>query len=260
MKKPPFMMILLAALLAPASASVASELAVLSFNIRSARGTGLNPEFDAAHLSSLTKMITELAPDVLFLQEIDRGVARTDRTDQFEYIELRTGLTGRFAHAVDYQGGRFGIAVFTRHPIVSYREISLPQWGGKEPRVLQHLRIRASGREFDLFNTHIDPRLASRDRQIRLVLERTVGEGPAVLAGDFNVPASNAVIGEMRGKWRDAGAEAENARSPTYPARAPVVRIDFMFFRDLELLEFDTFDSRGISDHRALFAKFALDR
>ena len=247
-----------------ADAPEPDELTVLSFNIRSARGDGLVPSYEERHLRALAEMIGALAPDVVLLQELDRGVARSERVDQFAYLEEATGMDGRFARTVNYQGGRFGLAVLTVHEIVAYEHVVLPQLGGKEPRALQQLRIRLpSGREMDLFNTHIDPRLVSRDRQIRLVLRHTerLLAGPALLAGDFNATPSSGIMETMRTEWRDAAAHGGGDTPPaTYPTRAPMLRIDYVFVRGsgLELVGIAYPDPRGISDHLPILVRLRL--
>ncbi|MFW5742209.1 MAG: endonuclease/exonuclease/phosphatase family protein [Spirochaetota bacterium] len=238
-----------------------AELTVLSFNVRSARGEiGGEPRYDEANMAALLTLIEELRPGVVLLQELDRGVARTERVDQFESLRAATGMEGEFAGTTDYQGGRFGIAVLTRHEIVDTSHERLPRLGGKEPRALQHLKIRLeNGWEVDLFNTHIDPRPVSRDRQIELVHEHTtrLASNAAVLAGDFNATPGSSAITRLTDAWTDAAAHAA-AAAPTYPARTPSVRVDYVFFRRerLELRSFATLEARGISDHRPLFARF----
>jgi len=245
----------------PLVAGAAAELTVLSYNVRSARGGAERPEYRDENLEALVAMIAEFAPDVVMLQELDRGVERSNRVDQFDFIVERTGMAGRFARTVDYQGGRFGIALLTRHAPVSYDEVRIPRLGGKEPRALQHMRIRlADGTEVDLFNTHIDPRLISRDQQIAIVLdEATARRGErAVLGGDFNATPRADSIREILSSWQDAAAGG--AGLPTFPARAPRVRVDYLFFAGeaISLDEFGSPDHRGISDHTPLLARFEL--
>lgn len=243
----------------------AAELTVLSFNVRSARGDAEElPRYDEANLNRLVALIEELRPDAVLLQELDRGVDRSQRIDQFEVLRAAIDMQGDFARTVDYQGGQFGIAVLTRHEIVATDHIRLPRLGGKEPRALQHLRIRLdNGAELDLFNTHIDPRPVSRDRQIALILEHTrrLARGPAILAGDFNTASDSSPLARAATAWNDGAAEAGTA-APTYPARDPAVRVDYVFYRGegLELRSFATLDARGISDHRPLLARFELSR
>lgn len=250
--------ILLTALAAGCGAAAgAEELTVMTFNIRSARGDGVRPEYARRHLDSIVKTIVDHEPDVVLLQELDRGVERTGRVDQFAELVDGTGMLGRFAHAVDYQGGEFGPAVLTSLPIVSYEHIVIPRWGGKEERALQRFRVRLpNGAEVDVYNTHIDPRAASRDRQIRRVLELTDGAGPAILGGDFNVLPAAAVISDVRARWIDGVVGAEH---PTFPARAPAIRIDYLFYRgNVESLGVRTLDHGGASDHRALIGRFTV--
>jgi endonuclease/exonuclease/phosphatase family metal-dependent hydrolase len=255
----------------------AIDLTVLSFNLRSGRGASSAPAYDERNLERFVSMVREFEPDAILLQEIDRGVARTDRVDQFEYLLEATGMNGRFAHTVDYQGGRFGIAVLTRHEVVTYEHVTLPQWGGKEPRALQHLRIRPADEvAVDLFNTHIDPRRISRDRQIELVFQTVdeIAKGPAVLSGDFNRTDVRKVVESIGSQWHDSAtvgeaekptpgehATASSAPRPTFPAWNPRIRIDYLFYKGdgIELVDLQIPDGRGISDHLPILARFSLD-
>jgi endonuclease/exonuclease/phosphatase family metal-dependent hydrolase len=256
---------------ATADEAAAARLRVLAFNVRSARGADtLRPVFSMTRLRTLAEMIAEYQPDAVLLQELDRGVARSKRVDQYEFLRGALGMKGRYAHAVDYQGGSFGIAAFTAHEIVSYNEVRLPRLGGKEPRVVQHMRITLpNGSTVELLNTHIDPRLASRDRQIELVLQYAAGfsDRTTILAGDFNAPPSTRIMERVSGDWDDAAAvQAERDPSgrrptPTYPAAAPLVRVDYIFYRGpaLRLTSLAQPDNRGVSDHLPLLAEFAIE-
>ena len=254
-------------ILFPFAASAETGLSVLSFNMRSARGDDeRRPDFEMRHLEAVVDLIREADADVVLLQEIDRGVARSQRVDQFDYLVENTGMEGRFARTVDYQGGAFGIAVLTNLPVAEYRHVVLPQLGGKEPRALQYLRVEAGARFMvNLFNTHIDPRLVSRDQQIEMVLHQTaeLATGHAILAGDLNATPSSAIIGTVGRSWRDAAElTTPDAAPPTYPSRAPEYRVDYLFFRGegLTLRSLAYPAHRGASDHLPLLARFALAR
>lgn len=244
-----------------AQVDAAGDLTVLSFNVRSARGDQLQPRYEARNLEALVELIGDVSPDAILLQELDRGVRRTERVDQFDYLLERTGLAGRFAHTVDYQGGRFGLAVLTSHELSLYEEVHLPQWGGKEPRKLQRMRITLSnGQVVDLMNTHIDPERISRGRHIQRVAEESArrATGPSVLGGDFNIRPTASVLNHIRARFRDAAGDGAGAEHNTFPARSPLFRVDYLFYRNLELESFTTLDARGISDHRPVIATFSL--
>lgn len=250
----PVLLTALAAGFGGAEAASADDLTVMTFNIRSARGDGVRPAYARGHLNAIIDRIEHYEPQVVLLQEVDRGVERTGGIDQFAVLSEGTGMEGRFAHSVDYQGGRFGSAVLTSLPIVAYEHIVLPRWGGKEQRALQRVRVRLGhGGEVDVYNTHIDPRTVSRDRQIRRVLVRGAGAGPAILGGDFNVGPTAPVMSEVRSEWRDAGGD------PTFPARAPAIRIDYLFYRGgIRLVELHTGDHGGASDHLPVIGRFSV--
>ncbi|MFW6211661.1 MAG: endonuclease/exonuclease/phosphatase family protein [Spirochaetota bacterium] len=246
-----------------AQGSDPAELVVLTFNIRGGRGPARAPAYDRAHLDLLVTMVNDLEPDVLLIQELDRGIARTGGFDQFAFLEEETGLEGRFAGTLDRGGGTYGIAMFSAYPIVDYRQIELPQLGGKEPRALQVATIEIVGRgRFDILHTHIDLRIEARLEQIELVLGHAdeLATGPAVLAGDFNAPDGSEDIRLITSTWTDAAARVESEPTLTYPTRDLRHRVDYVFYRgqELSLLDVEYPENPGISDHVPILARFEV--
>jgi len=240
-----------------------AELVVLTFNIRSARGHARAADYDRAHLDSLVSMINDLEPDMLLVQELDRGIRRTGSLDQFAFIEEETGLEGRFVGTLERGGGTYGNAMFSRFPIVDYLQVDLPVLGGKEPRALQFATVEiAGGRRVDVLHTHIDLRLAARPEQIELVLNHAeeLATGAAILAGDFNAPADSQEIGWITSAWTDAAAHGDTEPSLTYPTRDLRHRVDYVFYRGagLTLLDVEYPENPGISDHVPILARFRV--
>jgi endonuclease/exonuclease/phosphatase family metal-dependent hydrolase len=241
------------------------SLVVLTFNVRSGRGSAVTAQYKTAHMDSLVALIDQINPDIVLIQELDRGVRRSDRIDQFAYIADATGFSGRFAHTVDYQGGQYGIALFTPRELLDYQYVELPQLSGKEPRALQIATIEtAGGQRVHVMNAHIDAEPHARGEQIRMVLEYGAGlaSGPAVLAGDFNALPGTAALGLLTETWQDVALLAHNQPPATYPATAPRHRLDYIFFKGaaLELTGVEYPDNHGISDHLPVVARFEVRR
>ena len=87
------------------------------------------------HLDNIASFITEVDPDILILQEVDRETRRSVYLDQVQYLLDRTPLNyGAYAsqHRVDYlpTDGMghvdFGNAILTRWPISQSTRVALP--------------------------------------------------------------------------------------------------------------------------------------
>lgn len=213
------------------------QLRVLVYNIHA--GT------DAAGAESLQRvaaLIREYRADLVLLQEVDRGTARSGGVDQLGELARRTGLHGVFRRTLPFQGGEYGLALLSRWPVLRDTMVPLPvtppqarAGGAYEPRGVLHATVQSPWGTLHALNTHLDPssddyRLQEVETVIRL------GEGlPApgthiLLGGDFNAPPDSPVVARLTaGRWRDAWPECGTGPAFTYPAATPVKRIDYLF-------------------------------
>lgn len=197
------------------------SLVVASYNIRHGRGTDnvLNLERTAAVLAGLDA-------DIIALQEVDRGVRRSEGQDQPLALGTALGMTPVFAPFFPYQGGEYGMALLTRLPVLAVDTIRLPE--GNEPRVALRadLRLR-SGRRLVVVNVHFDwvDDDSFRYAQVQALSEAldTVS-APIVLLGDFNdVPRSRTL---ERWQPRFATVPKPPADRFTFSSTAPEREID----------------------------------
>jgi endonuclease/exonuclease/phosphatase family metal-dependent hydrolase len=235
--------------IAPAPVVDPAVLRVLTWNVH-AGADALGQD----NLARVAQRIRAEGADVVLLQEIDRGVARSRRVDQPAELARLTGLHVAFGKSLDYQGGEYGVAVLSRWPIAAQATVPLPvdppqrrSGGATTPRVALVARLAAPaavGGPLVIVDSHID---ASRDdrwrrqeaAQLAAIADSLVRLGGAtvLVGGDMNSePASAAQAaltgpagGVLRDAWVECGGAPDDPAARTYPARAPVKRIDYLY-------------------------------
>jgi len=81
------------------------QLRVLSYNIH--HGEGTDGKLD---LVRIAKIIRQVDPDVVTLQEVDRNVRRSESVDQPAQLAELTDMQVRFGANIELQGGQYGNA------------------------------------------------------------------------------------------------------------------------------------------------------
>jgi len=236
------------------------RLRVLTYNIR--HGEGLDGRID---LDRQAAVIRSCDPDLVALQEVDNRTRRTQNVDQTAELERLTRLQAHFGPAMDFDGGQYGLAVLSRHPLPCSTVWALPYSSSREPRVGLAVRVRlpAGAGELLFVCTHLDYGPGSPDRlpqaeELERLATATVGQSPAVLAGDLNSAVSGAPVRALARRWRlSCGQEA----APTYPADAPQECIDHVLFRPADrwrVLACQVLAEPVASDHRPVLVELEL--
>jgi endonuclease/exonuclease/phosphatase family metal-dependent hydrolase len=245
-----FSSLLLLLVWASADQTVPRTLRVLTYNIH--HGQGTDGRFD---LSRLAEVMKSVEPDVVALQEVDRGTERSGGVDQLAELERLTDMHAEFGKAMDYSGGGYGVAVLSRWPLSSTGNHPLPGSPDREPRTALTVQV-GSGQRGPLLrftSTHLDQ---GRDPEDRLAQARYLnellarGEEPAILAGDMNSRPDTGVLEILETEW---GMDAAVDPSPISPSGRPRSRVDHVFFRPAgswRVLESRVIDDRVASDHR----------
>ncbi len=238
------------------SSSGEAVLRVLSYNLH--HGEGVDGRLD---LERIAHVIRSARPDLVALQEVDRGAQRTGKVDQAaEYMRL-TGLNGWFGGAMPFQGGEYGQALLSRWPLRDPRVVPLPGTAEREPRIAVSARVDVPviGR-ICFAGVHLDATRSDEDRwaQVGSLLWEFGGDVvPTLLAGDFNDTPESRVMERMlanHAAWVDTAAEGA---APTVPAESPRSRIDFILARPRgrwRTEESTVLPEAVASDHRPLLA------
>jgi endonuclease/exonuclease/phosphatase family metal-dependent hydrolase len=218
-------------------------LRVLTYNIH--HGEAMDKQFDYPRLA---KVINDLSPDLVALQEVDVGTERSSGVDQAALLGKLCKMHYAFGQAMPYQGGRYGDAILSRFPIESIAVHPLPYQFEQEPRAAAEVRIVAEGiGPITFVSTHlchqkVENRLQQTQR-IKSLFPKPEGS-PVILAGDFNArPGSEPIKVLLEAGWTDAVA--------------PRSVIDYVLVRSCDpwkVKEVTIIDERVVSDHKPVLA------
>ncbi len=214
---------------APPSAKARDKvrLRVMTYNIHV--GIGMDKNLD---LKRIAEVINAERPDLVALQEVDRGVERTQRVDQIKELARLTKMDYAFAHNLNFQGGQYGVAVLSRTPILSLDHRRYQHLREAERRGFIRVEVEVRGQRISFVNTHLDYQHDDNRlfEAVQMLAALHAKGPPVIVAGDFNDEPKGSTYKRMLegfvDAWTASGAAGEGL---TYPADKPSKRIDFIF-------------------------------
>jgi endonuclease/exonuclease/phosphatase family metal-dependent hydrolase len=239
---------------------------IVTYNVR--RCVGNDRRLDVARMADV---LAALEPDIVALQELDVGRARTGHVDQAYEIARALEMACHFHPAMRVEKELYGDAILSAHPEKLIQAGPLPGYARLpqlEPRGALWIEVELEGRTLQVINTHLG--LVPREQQLQARflagaswLEHPRCTGPKILLGDFNATGTSVVYRTLTAKL-EAARNLAPRRTPTatFPSQLPVLRIDHLFVspeirvRDL----FAPFDAltRVASDHLPLVMDFEI--
>jgi len=186
----------------------------------------------------IARVIAQYAPDIVALQELDVGIARTNGVDQAHLIAQYLQMDFHFFPTIRMEKGLYGNAILTHLPMHLIRADKLPGLSSKphlETRGALWVAIDVDGTEIQFINTHLGLRSGERLMQVEALLgtnwlSHQNCKEPVVLCGDFNASPYSRVCRRLRGRLLDAQTELNNHRpKKTLFGRYPLARIDHVF-------------------------------
>ena len=205
------------------SSDTSAPIRVATYNIK--HGRGMDGVVD---LERTLATLKSLNADVIALQEVDDQARRSGGVDQASWLAERLGMHAAYGAFMDFQGGRYGLAILSRRPILSHESWRLPE--GNEPRVALATRIETdAGEVITAVAVHFDWvkddvfRYAQALETLRQI--QTL-DTPWIVFGDFNDVPDSRTMNAFR-------KVAGNARKPsdssaTFPADEPTIEIDYI--------------------------------
>jgi endonuclease/exonuclease/phosphatase family metal-dependent hydrolase len=239
----------------------ADPVRILVLNMHAGKDATGKPNLDG-----IAALVKDQKPDIVLLQEVDRGTNRSGHVDQVAELEQSTRYHSAFSPSLyNYDGGQYGIALLSRG-LIGYRAtMPLPVYpvqaragGSHEPRVAMVAILSVRGATWRVVNTHLDPaedggRAQEVAALVRVIHNQQVAGTPLVVGGDFNSTPDNAVLKPIAGAGlHDAWTECGSGDGFTYPADKPAKRIDYLWMSEgMHCASAQVLDTQ-ISDHRPL--------
>jgi endonuclease/exonuclease/phosphatase family metal-dependent hydrolase len=244
-----------------------STFRVLTYNVH--RCIGCDGVLSPARTA---RVIAELEPDVVALQELDVGHARTRYGDQPALIAELLKMEYHFHPAIQVAEERYGDAVLSRHPLTLVRAgplPTLPRSPWLERRGALWVSVTCRGHTVHCINTHLGLSRRERLAQVGALLGpewlgRPDCTGPKLLCGDFNAWPRSPTYRRVRQVLDDAQEERRCQRGPcgNYPSHCPFLRIDHVFHSpEIAVKKVDVPRNRLTrlaSDHLPLLVEFSL--
>ncbi len=206
---------------------------LVTYNVH--RCVGVDKRLDVERIAGV---IAELEPDIVCLQELDVGRARTGGVDQAKAIADRLSMAVRFHAAMRVEAEEYGDAILTRHPETLIHVGALPTVRGVpglEPRGALWVRVTIEGVDINVLTTHLG--LVPREQRLQaaaLVGKEWLGhpdcKGPTMLAGDFNATSITRPYQTLARNHADCQRQLGlRPTLKTFPSGFPAIRIDHVF-------------------------------
>jgi endonuclease/exonuclease/phosphatase family metal-dependent hydrolase len=201
--------------------------------------------------------------DLVFLQEVGAVAGAGPSMQQYEVLADGVWSQHAYGRNAVKTGGHHGNALLSRYPIESWRNVDVSV-GLAEPRGLLHAVIDLTGGRGSLHAIclHLALRESHRRWQVGRLLEFVAHElprdAPLIVAGDFNdwrERAHRRLVHD--GGLQEVHSSAAGRPARTFPARAPWLRLDRIYVRNLahRPVKVRARDWRTLSDHMPLAAE-----
>jgi endonuclease/exonuclease/phosphatase family metal-dependent hydrolase len=225
-------------------------------------------------LHELRQAIRDVSADLVFLQEVlgsHTGHASRHSnwpaTPQYEFLADSIWHDYAYGKNAVYTEGHHGNAILSKHPILSYTNHDM-SIAGPERRGMLHCVIRNPGDRPNLHAICVHMSLTERHRRRQLgllcdLIKREVPpEAPLIIAGDFNDwrLRANTVMNRCA-DIKEVFHELHGDSARTFPARLPLLRLDRIYYRNIQVLKSATLSRKPwahLSDHAALYAETLL--
>lgn len=246
------------------SASLAQDiqkLRVLTYNIH--HGQGIDGKIDISRIGDLIK---DNRADLAALQEVDRGIKRSNEIDIMKQLAEQTGMFMAFGKNIDFQGGDYGNGVLSKFIIDTVTNLHYKMIREGEQRGMLQTVVEVNGGKIVFINTHTGDKnneiekLMNADEIVN-VLKKYEGL-PVILCGDFNDRPGSKMHESLKEYFVDIRELLNDDPGYSFPSVKPDRRIDYIYIskdglKKLKPLSINVLQSEA-SDHLPVIAEFEV--
>ena len=217
-------------------------------------------------IHNLGHAVEQVDADIVCLQEV-RKMNRSEETYFSRWPEMPQadflapeGYEAVYRTNAVTRHGEHGNAILSRWPVVAHQHEDISDHRF-EQRGLLHVEVMVHGQTVHVVVVHLGLIRSSRARQVaqlqRFIAREVPLAAPLIVAGDFNdwgVLVQRALADSHLRSF-------EGTRHLTFPARLPLVQLDYVYARGLTPLSIHVPRGRiwwRMSDHLPLIAEFSL--
>ena len=238
---------------------------VMSMNIHK----GVSPLYRHATIDQLRQQMRLLHPDLLFLQEVQqKHRMHVRRFAQWPTEKLTCFLAQDFWYYwhygknVAYPHGHHGNAILSRYPLEQGRNYDISAYHF-EQRGLLHAVIQFKNQKLiHCFCVHLALFEGGRKRQLGEIIRyvtQLAGEGPAIVAGDFNDWRNRASSRMQAIGFREVFEVLTGSPAKTFPSIKPLLPMDRIYVRGLKVHTAEILHEwRTLSDHLGITAELEI--
>lgn len=193
--------------------SLPLTMRVASYNIR--HGEGMDGKLDYRRIANV---LERLNPDVVAVEEVDSMTRRTNNTYSLGEIADHMRYYDSYAPAINYEGGKYGIGILSRHRPIRTSQYPLP--GRDEARTL----LVAEFDNYVFACTHLSLEADERMESLKTI-EKVAAKynKPFIIAGDWNDHPDSPFIKALKKSFQICSQQA-----PSYPADKPNECLDYI--------------------------------
>lgn len=222
--------------------------------------------FHPRKLSAIADALRPIEADLIALQRVDNGVARSGAVNQVKILAELLGLPFSVFSATQAVegGGETGNGVLSRYPLTGITVTQLPGNEEEEPadaHTITHVAVAHPDSDFLLLNTALGTTAALRGKQLEIVSSIVAGRKdahePVLLAGSFHAELGKGELQTLRTFLRDAHSGLDQRITCHRDAPNPAgSTIDYLFYSEhFALKRAEIITSAGAaSKHYPLFA------
>lgn len=211
-------------------------------------------------MNSLSADIKTYNPDLLVVREIDKNTSRSGPADLPAILADMINMPNyTFANALNYQGGEYGTAIYSKFPINKSSTTMLPT-SANEKGPLATINVQINDEQQLVFaGTHLNANKSKRSTQIPVLADsmNNITELPVILAGNFN---AEPIVGDSYRALIPPFDTPCSTCPPNFPANNPSTHSDFILFKPAEKFEVIEYvvGSTAVGRHLPVILKIRL--